>query len=310
MSVVTWKTGFEQIGKGVYAFYTDGTTMMSNCVLVEGSECALLFDVLCTRSLTQAFLDECRRYTQKPIHYLVLSHCHGDHFLGAAAVPDSILLTHESGTASLERDRANPPFERLQKRQPHLDYSDAVVPVPDVLLKAGCTIDLGGRKVEIRHMGHCHTPGDLGLFIPDEKLAALADVLFSGIVPATVSGNLDCWITVLEQLEQSGYDRFVPGHGPMCRKKDLVILRDYLDGIREQARAVEAGQLTLCDELPSPMEQKMIDAGWRETARALFSTEQYQARLSGRPYAADMPRIMRLEKERAEKYHGEQTVKG
>lgn len=303
MSIVTWKTGFEQVGKGVYAYYTDGTTMMSNCLLVEGDECALLFDVLCTRSLTQEFLDECRKYTQKPIRYLVISHCHGDHFLGAAAVPEATILTHISGTASLDRDRASPPFERLQKRQPHLDYSDAVVPVPDVYLEAGCTIDLGTRKVEVRHMGHCHTPGDLGLFIPDEKLAALADVLFSGIVPATVAGNLDCWVGVLEELERGEYDRFVPGHGPLCGKKDLAVLREYLDSVRAQARAAEAGELTLSDEIPSPVEQKMIDAGWRETARVLFSTEQHQARLRGEPYVADMVRIMGLEKERAAKYN-------
>lgn len=303
MSLITWKTGFEQVGKGVYAYYTDGTTMMSNCVLVEGDECALLFDVLCTRSLTKGFLDECQKFTQKPIRYLVISHCHGDHFLGAAAASGATILTHISGKESLDRDRENPPFERLQKRQPHLDYSDAVVPIPDIYLEKDCTIDLGNRLVEIRHMGHCHTPGDLGLFIPDEKIAALADVLFAGIVPATVAGDLDCWIRVLTELEKSEYTRFVPGHGPLCKKNDLSILKSYLESVRKQAYEVEAGKLTLSDEIPSPVEQTMIDAGWRETARVLFSTEKYQATLRGEIYPVDMVRILGIEKERSEKYH-------
>lgn len=297
-----WNTGFSKLGNGVYCYITGGTTMMSNCLLVEGENCALLFDVLCTRSLTAEFLDECRKYTQKPIRYLVISHCHGDHFLGAAAVPEAVIIAHESAGPSLARERANPPFERLQKRQPHLDYSDAVVPTPDILLRDSCTVNLGGRTVEIRHMGHCHTPGDLALFIPDEGLAALADLLFAGIVPATVAGDLDHWTDTLEELEHGSYERFLPGHGPICTKADVIRLRAYLDEVRAQAQQVAAGSLTLCDEIPSPVEQKMIDAGWKETARTLFSTEQYAARLQGAPYTANMPRIMALEKSRAEQY--------
>ena len=194
MSANTWETGFQQLGDGIYCYITNGKTMMSNCMLVTGDECALVFDVLCTKPLTEAFLQECRRLVDKPIRYLVISHCHGDHFLGANALPEAIVIGHHSLKAAFDQDRATPRMEAMQKRLPHLDFTDATYPYPQIYLTDGCSIDLGNRMVEIRAMGKCHTEGDLALWIPDAKWMALADVLFHNVVPPTISGDIDhCW---------------------------------------------------------------------------------------------------------------------
>lgn len=299
MPYSTWETGFQQVADRVYCYVTNGQTMMSNCLLVAGDECALLFDVLCTKPMTQEFLDECRRHTDKPIRYLVISHGHGDHFLGANAVPEgAVVLGHPSLKAAFDQDRASGRAERLKERMPQLDWADTTFPYPDIYLDGGCRIDLGGRTVEIRDLGQCHSAGDLALSIPDARFMALADVLFYHVVPPTVSGDIDHWLDTLSALEQSGAERFLPGHGPVCGREGLAALKDYLRRVCCQARAVADGELTLTDDAPSPLEAQMIEAGWRETARTVFSTEQYAAKLRGVPYQADLFRILRLEKSR------------
>lgn len=299
MPHLTWETGFQQVADRVFCYVTNGQTMMSNCLLVAGDECALLFDVLCTKPMTRGFLDECRRYTDKPIRYLVISHAHGDHFLGAAAVPEgAVVLGHPSLKPSFDQDLATGRAEGLKKRLPHLDWTDTTFPYPDIYLDGGCRIDLGGRTVDIMDMGQCHSAGDLALSIPDAKFMALADVLFYQVVPPTVSGDIDHWLETLDALEQSGAERFLPGHGPVCGREGLAALKDYLLRVCDQARAVVEGKLELTDDVPSPLEAEMIQAGWLETARTVFSTEQYAARLRGVPYHAELTRILGLEKSR------------
>ena len=298
MSANTWETGFQQLGDGIYCYITNGKTMMSNCMLVTGDECALVFDVLCTKPLTEAFLQECRRLVDKPIRYLVISHCHGDHFLGANALPEAIVIGHHSLKAAFDQDRATPRMEAMQKRLPHLDFTDATYPYPQIYLTDGCSIDLGNRMVEIRAMGKCHTEGDLALWIPDAKWMALADVLFHNVVPPTISGDIDHWIEVLEGLEQCEAEHFLPGHGPVCGREDVRAMREYRQQVRVQAQLVADGALSMKDEIPSPLEERMIQAGWLETARTIFSTEQYAAKIKGVPYRANMPRVLAVEASR------------
>lgn len=298
METFTWTEGFQKVGEGVYCTITNGKTMMSNCLLVEGSECALLFDVLSTKPMTEEFIRQCRAFTDKPIRYLVISHPHGDHFLGANAVKDAIVIAQEGVKAAFDLDLQDPPYQRLQKRLPHMDFTDATHPYPDIYITDSCRIDLGGRMVEIRSVGKCHTASDVVMLIPDLHFMAMGDVLFNHVAPPTVSGDIDHWIEILDELQAGPAERFLPGHGPVSDKQDLAVMRGYLDGIRKQAEQVAAGTLTMCDEVPSPMEQWLIDHGWRETTRAIFSTEQYAAKLAGKGYKADMSRVFAMEAKR------------
>lgn len=294
----TWKTGFQEMGNGIYCYVTNGKTMMSNCMMVVGEQCALVFDVLSTKGMTEDFVRECRRCTDKPIQYLVISHCHGDHFLGAKALPKVTTLGHISLKNAFDTDRASPRAATLQERYPHLDFTDSTYPYPQIYLRDGCVIDLGNRMVEVKAMGCCHTEGDLSLYVPDAKWMALADVLFRYVVPPTTSGDIDHWIATLESIEASDAEHFLPGHGPVCDKGAVTELKDYLCQVREQAKAVVRGELRMQDEIPSPLEAHMIEAGWSETARTVFSTEQYAAKLNGVAYHVDMNRILGLEASR------------
>ncbi len=297
-----WETGFKNHGNGIYTYITDGRTMFSNITIVEGDESAVMFDVLHTRALTQEFIDEFRKYSDKPIKYWVMSHAHGDHFLGAAAVKDAVMIAHEGVTEQLKWEQKNPPFERLQKRLPDCDYSDAIIPIPDILMQDTLKLDLGNRVVEIKYMGQCHTKHDLAMFVPDANFALLADILFYDVVTQSTTGDVDHWMDVLQELIDSQYTSFVPGHGPICGKEGLQEVLDYFVKLKAQAQDVFDGKLTLSDEDASPLELEYIEKGWLEPARIIFATESYVCKLQGGEYKPDLMRIMGAEKLHAEKY--------
>ncbi len=84
------------------------------------------------------------------------------------------------------------------------------------------TIDLGGRKVELRHMGPGNTNGDIIAYLPKEKILAAGDAVVSP-TPYGFYSHPRSWITVLTQMKSLPARLIVPGHG------DIMTDTDYLD---------------------------------------------------------------------------------
>jgi glyoxylase-like metal-dependent hydrolase (beta-lactamase superfamily II) len=74
-----------------------------------------------------------------------------------------------------------------------------VVP-PNLLFEKSLTIDLGGRRVEIRNVGRANSPHDLTIYLPDEQVLFTGDILVSPL-PYTAGASPMRWIDVLKQVE-------------------------------------------------------------------------------------------------------------
>ena len=56
------------------------------------------------------------------------------------------------------------------------------------------------------------------------------------------SSDLEAWTAVLEELEGSGIETFVPGHGPVGTREDVALLKQYIAALQElTACVVKAG---------------------------------------------------------------------
>lgn len=87
-------------------------------------------------------------------------------------------------------------------------------------------VDLGGRKVELRHIARGNTKGDLFLWLPKEKILATGDI----VVRPTPYGFFSypkSWAGVLQQLKTFNAKYIVPGHG------DIMTDTNYLDLLAE-----------------------------------------------------------------------------
>ena len=296
---MTWETGLYDMGNQIYCYVTNGAVMMSNCCMVVGEDVALVFDVLSTKSETEKFLEACRKYTDKPIKYLVLSHCHGDHFLGRNALGDVTIISHESVKEAIkldsERNKADP--LKIVRSYPHMDFTDRAYPRPDIMItgqKNYLKIDLGKREVILKHAGCCHTPGDVFMYVPDANFFAMGDILFHFVAPVTTIGDLDNWTDTLQQVYSLNPDKLLPGHGPICEKDALLELKKYLETVKKIGIEMALGQRELKDEVPCLEEQEIIALGWKETSRLVMSAEQYASKIKGEKYVTDMDRVHML----------------
>jgi len=83
-----------------------------------------------------------------------------------------------------------------------------------------------------------HTPGQLAVFIPEEKTVFLGDTIFNRCQTWLYESNVDRWIASLDFIRTLDFDHIVPGHGPLCGRQALDEQRAFL---MEWVTAVAAG---------------------------------------------------------------------
>jgi quinoprotein relay system zinc metallohydrolase 2 len=152
--------------------------------------------------------------TDRPIRYVILTHVHPDHILGAAAFRDDHpdFVGHAKLPGALAQ-RGDYYLRRLRGALGEEATGSAVVP-PTILVSTRLDLDLGERRLILRAHGPAHTDNDLTVFDENTRTFWLADLLFVDRIPV-VDGSLTGWLKELDGLTAIAADRAVPGHGPV-----------------------------------------------------------------------------------------------
>lgn len=108
------------------------------------------------------------------------------------------------------------------------------------------SIDLGGRKVELRHMGPGNTNGDVIMYLPKERVLATGDVVVRP-TPYGFYSHPRSWVKVLTQLKSLPAKTIVPGHGDIMTDTayfDLLIdaltfVADRVDALAVEGRTLD-----------------------------------------------------------------------
>jgi len=211
----------------------------------------------------QAYVDEIRKVTDKPIKYVIYSHHHYDHIAGGRALK-------EAGATFIAHRKAK---ERLVKlMDPHTVIPDEVVS------DKGRTITLGGTVLELSYHGLNHSDSTLVMRLPKEKIIFIVDTIPVGAVPGRGMIDfhpLESEVFIAKVLKMD-WERMIPGHpGPNDRL-----------GTKEDARA----QLKFLQDASAAMKILAQDGKCWDTAEKEFKLPQYE---SWPGYANNLPFVAR-----------------
>jgi glyoxylase-like metal-dependent hydrolase (beta-lactamase superfamily II) len=95
-------------------------------------------------------------------------------------------------------------------------------------------LTVGGVRFEINPVGPAHTPEDLVVYLPSEKVLFAGDLVFRSRIPYVGQADSRHWITALDSLLKFDTRVIVPGHGALSSeaRKDMQLTRDYLTYLR------------------------------------------------------------------------------
>lgn len=100
-------------------------------------------------------------------------------------------------------------------------------------------LELGGRVIEVRHVGAAHTSGDSFVWLPQERIVFTGDIVYVGRTPGIMEfSDSAAWLDSFAAIEALDPVYVVPGHGPLTTlARAQADTRDYLLNLRDQMRA-------------------------------------------------------------------------
>jgi glyoxylase-like metal-dependent hydrolase (beta-lactamase superfamily II) len=219
-----------------------------NSTLVVGGEVAAVVDTLSTDAQARELLDAVRAVTNLPL-VVVNTHFHFDHSYGnavlTAASPGCSVWAHERAVAAL-RDHGTlwqrAWYEEWLPTHPELAEGIAAVTVraPDRTVSSESLMDIGGRILELRHLGRGHTDGDLVVAVPDAGALLAGDLVEQGAAPAFEDSYPIDWPETVAALLHltTPATTVVPGHG---RPVDVDFVRAQHEELADLAKLIREG---------------------------------------------------------------------
>lgn len=275
----------------------DGTS-----TIIINEEDVFVIDTHIDPAAARAVIAKIRELTDKPVTHVVNTHWHDDHTNGnhafRLAFPEVRILAHratlvalEAGWQKMEEDRriafdaarshdleaaakaveADDPDRAFGLRL-FAGYRDALEPelatmdlvYPDTLVDERMLFERGNRTIVVQWMGPGNTDGDLIIWLPDDKVAIVGDLLVAPI-PFAFDSPMVPWIETLEKVGRLGARTLIPGHGPLQHdtrylEHVVALLRATVDAVRK-ARMEGTEYPRLVDEIDVSEQERLFAGG-------------------------------------------------
>jgi glyoxylase-like metal-dependent hydrolase (beta-lactamase superfamily II) len=164
--------------------------------------------------------------TDRPVTHLIYSHDHADHITGGFIFADTAR------------------FYSHQLAAPKIDAQDNVKnPAPTELVDERMSLTVGGKTVELIHVGRNHSDNSLVIHYPARRLLFAVDFIPVNRLPfQALMGDFPLeWIESLSRIERDiDFDVLVPGHGPLGSKRNVTADREYFEELIAAIRAARA----------------------------------------------------------------------
>jgi glyoxylase-like metal-dependent hydrolase (beta-lactamase superfamily II) len=209
---------------------------ISNAGFVITPTSVVVIDALGSPRLAERLTAEIQKLTALPISDVILTHYHADHVYGLShfKAMGARITAHATAKEYLQSDTARLRLEASRiDLAPWIDDKTQLIEA-DTWIAGPTSLKIGGWVFELNHVGPSHTPEDLTVYVPEEKVLFAGDLFFNGRLPFVGKANSSQWILSLDQMLKHGALAVVPGHGAVSTnpKEDIGMTRDYLKYLR------------------------------------------------------------------------------
>ncbi len=284
------------LADGVFAILWENMTSFpveGNHLVIINATGVVVVDANRTPSLAEEVIAIIRERTSLPVRYVINTHWHADHVQGNAVYrrtfPDVAIVGHPETAAGIDTvlrpyvTEVDDDLARMRgvlasdtlsdERRPRVEaqvtnlereatlYEVVEFVAPTALVTDSLRLD-GSRTIDVLHLGHGNTPGDLVVYLPAEGIVAVGDLvtrpypLLGWDAPAS-------WSRVLDNVLAREPRMVVPGHGEVLRTTEYAeLFRDLFKSLSEQVAEGVAARRSL-EDLQSDID---LDRFWREFA--------------------------------------------
>jgi glyoxylase-like metal-dependent hydrolase (beta-lactamase superfamily II) len=221
----------------------------NNLSFIITSEGVVVVNAGACYQLARALYEEIRRITDQPVRYVILENGQGHAALGSnywqeQGVP---VIAHVDAAEEIEEGA----YGLLSSMQTYnRDKAEGTeVVLPDITFEDQYVIELGGMRIEALYLGPGHSPGDIQVWLPEQKLVISGDMAFhQRLLPIFEYTDTKAWLETYEDFLALEPEIVIPGHGvPTTIDVVTRYTRDYLVFLRGQVQILLDEGGTLAD---------------------------------------------------------------
>ena len=273
-------TELKRVAPDLYFLYDD---ISSNAAFLVTPDGVLVVDTRQHPAHGRDLIERIRKITDKPVKWVINTHAHGDHFYGNPAFKavGAAIVAHRDTVAGMVKNEEIE-FKRRQAffRSMKLDPAEVKTVLPDVTFDSRMTLVLGGRTVEIIYLGPGQNPGDTLVHFPHARAlyvgGPFARKNWSNM---SFTPSVDGWIALLRKIAAMDVDLFLPGHGDVSTRQDVLDEAKLLADVQTEVKAAIAKGMSQEDTVknlrfPQYAELRNYDRinGFIEALYHLFTT--------------------------------------
>jgi len=233
--------GLRQLSAHVHVIPDNSVQMVPNVGIIVGEQAVLVVDTGLGPPNGATVLNVAQKLGGSRALYVVVTHFHPEHDLGAQAFPATAKMIRSTDQ---QKDVAEFGLETAKNFASRSAVNAELLKgaefrKADITFEKDYELDLGGVKVRLSAMGPNHTRGDIAIWVEPDR------ILFSGDIamraqPAFASpySNLRQWLASLDRLEALKPVMIVPSHGPIGEETAFITgYRAYLTEVRDRTAA-------------------------------------------------------------------------
>jgi glyoxylase-like metal-dependent hydrolase (beta-lactamase superfamily II) len=259
----------QKLSDHVYVISDGGVGGVPNVGFIVGSKATLVIDTGMGAPNGKTVLAEAQKLSATNKLYLVTTHVHPEHDLGAQAFPATTTMIRanaqvkeiaEEGfrTADMFRGRSEINKQLLEGAE----FRKA-----DVTFDSSYDLDLGGVKVKLFALGPGHTQGDTVTFVEGDNVLFSGDLAMRAL-PAFASSKSSArqWLVALDRMDALKPKIVAPSHGPIGDAAYIAGYRTYITRIQTRAAALKREGKSVDDAVAAITAE--LKADYPDTARA------------------------------------------
>ncbi|MEW7278238.1 MBL fold metallo-hydrolase [Aquimarina sp. 2201CG1-2-11] len=210
----------------------------SNVHFIVTKKGVLLFDTGSSETIGNKIKKAIKSVTDQPVRWIINSHSHADHWFGNAAFTNTVYeIIASNQTLTTMKEDGQPSLEFYSKVTKGTIGSTQLV-YPTVLLTKGIRRNFGGVDIEFILSNDGHSPGDILIWLPKQKIILGGDVVSSNWMPMiTGHGNIPNLINTLNIIAKLNPSIVLTGHGKATTVESILRDADLLSSVWKQVKS-------------------------------------------------------------------------
>ena len=226
----------------VHRYTTYGMKMVVNVFMVETENGVVLIDAATAISSSTHIRDSIAENIKKPLHAILLTHGHPDHYIGAGEIAkdQNIPIVSTIGTYNFARFQDEYKLDTLKKG--YRDNFPENRRFPDQIVKNGDELMFDNIVFKVIDYGPCESDSDAvwELNINGVRHVFVGDLIYNKRHSYFRDGHALNWIKTLDNMliQYNHQVVFHPGHGDDCGAEIIIWQKAYIEAFLYTLRSL------------------------------------------------------------------------